>query len=403
MDKIPSIKYCKKQEGDYLTVTPDWVKANVPKVIIYKDFDTEKINFTPTRRLPRRIISKFDTDILKNNIYLPNKNTNTVAEKILSILLNSNVRRGSLSIIKSYIPILKEKIETLVDNNLPIQLVIPALPHKKMNSITTGHSIDFIDLGEYVCMQQFKNIALSIFRVYEYGVKIIIVPDGIALAHIFAQNDISGIISYRNKLSNIIKELDMCNVMEICDLEKIIRLDSSFDLIKDKIKRVLSELGRDDSEVMQGVNILKKAMYFNVPLSHSIQKNIKLMKLPSYDVPKQIKDRIDFATFEYAAILLTLRKLELIKKAYPQAIRASVHSKSTASFPINLINDSTQIFPYNGIPVVRKTKFGRNGNIRTATTILRLYEIYKYQSATEVYIKGQSEPFYYEINGLREK
>ncbi|MEP7166610.1 MAG: L-tyrosine/L-tryptophan isonitrile synthase family protein [Candidatus Woesebacteria bacterium] len=378
-----------------------WVKENIPSVIIYKDFDTQDLKFTQTRILNRRVIQNFDVRILKNEVYHPNKNAFTVSQKILSILLNSNVRRGSLATIAEYLPIIQQNIQSLVDQNLPVQFVLPTLPHKKQNPITTGHTIDFVDLGEYLCLQQLKNIVSSISKVYIHGAKIILIPDGITLAHLFARNDISSVISYKEKLSRIIDELRMNNMIEIHDLEDIIVSDNRFHRIKNEIKKILEYLKNEDSDVSKGIMILKKAMLFNIPVEHSLEEHIKLMQLPFPLGLKGIEDKIEYAALEYVSILLTLRKLNLISNAYPQAIRASVHCKNTANIPLNLINDSTQIFPYNGIPVVKKLKFERNGNIRTSTTILRLFEIYKYSNATEVYIEGQKEPFYYEIDSLQ--
>lgn len=387
---------------DDSSITPEWIVRNLSETIIYKDFDMGNLNFVPPHTLNKKTIPYFDTKKLKNEIYFPNKEAKTIAEKILSVLLNSNIRRGSVSVIKQYIPIFLEIINTLIQNNQPITLVLPAMPHKKQNPITTGHSIDFIDLGEYLCFQQLKNIARSIAQVYTPGAKTILVPDGIALAHLFARNNIEGVISYRNKLCKIREQLGMLDLIDIIDLQDIVSTNSSFSKIKERIKKYLYALEPTNKDVRKGLSILKKAMFFNIPFSLSINDYINLLKLPADKIPTNITNQLGDAAFEYISILLALRKLDLLKKALPNAIRTSVHCKNTPSIPINLVNDTTQIFPYNGIPVIRMRKYGRNQNLRVSTRIMRLYEIYKYSSAVEVYIKGQSEPFYYEIESLNE-
>lgn len=387
---------------DSLLITPRWILENLRETIIYKEFDISNLSFTPLRKLNKKTIPYFDIEKLKNETYFPQKDAKTTAEKVLSILLNSNVRRGSISNIQQYIPVFMERINTIIRDGQPITLVLTAMPHKKQNPITTGHSIDFVDLGEYLCFQQLKNIIHSISRVYIPGAKIILVPDGVALAHFFAQSNVKGVILYRNKLKKIIEQLGLLDAIEIVDLQDIISMNASFPQVKEEIKQHLRALELVNKEVRKGIRIIKKATLFNIPFSHSINEHINLMKLSVDKMPSGIVDQIEFVAFEYLAILLTLKRLNLFEKSFPNTLRISVHCKNTSSIPINLVNDTSQIFPYNGIPVVRMQKYIRNHNLRTSTRIMRLYEIYKYPSATAVYIEGQQEPFYYEIESLRE-
>ncbi|MEO6077608.1 MAG: L-tyrosine/L-tryptophan isonitrile synthase family protein [Candidatus Andersenbacteria bacterium] len=383
-------------------VTTEWILENLSVTIIYKDFDISSLHFAPLHTIKKKVLPCFDTNKLVNEIYLPNREAHTIAEKVLSILLNSNVRRGSFSIIAKYIPIFLEKINRSIQSGQPITLILPAMPHKKLSPITTGHSIDFVDLGEYLCFQQMKNIINSISKVYSGGVKIILVPDGVVLAHCFAENDIDGILAYQNKLRNVCEELGLSSVIDIVDLQSIVLTDSRFIHVKEAIAQQLYMLEETNEDVRKGLDILKKAMFFNVPFSHSLAQHIDLMKRTRADVPANILNKLDSAAVEYISIVLALKRLNLIEKAFPNGIRMSVHSKRVPSIPVNLINDTSQIFPYNGVPVVRQIKYSRNHNLRTSTRIMRLYEVYNHPSVCAVYIKGQQEPFYYEISSLRE-
>lgn len=383
-----------------VSVSTEWIEESFPKLIILKDFDVELLQTIPTRTLPKRTIPYFDLTLLKNDIFAPNKKAKTVAESILSILLNSNVRRGGLARLKLFLPIFLSKLEYFVENNLPVHLILPSLPHKKQNPITTGHAINFIDLGDYLCMLQLKNIILSIQKVYKYGAHITILPDGMALAHLFARNDLLGVVSYFQKLQIVQKKLGLTEYIRMIDLKDLFLAEPDFDEVKNKIKNYLYKLTESNPTIAEGLEILQKAMLFNLPFDHSIEEHIQFMRIPSQKRSKSTREQLKYAAFEYASILLTMKKLELIKKAFPHAMRASVHAKATANLPLNLINDTSLIFPYNGIPVVRMEKFKRNNNIRTSTRIMRLYEIYKYPSATAVYIEGEKEPFWYEVDSL---
>lgn len=394
-----------KEESGFaksISAEKEWIKKHFPEVIILKDFDNELLKTSAVRELPQKRLLQFDREFLKDDIFIPNKQAKTIAEKVLSILLNSNVRRGPLAKIEPFIPEFLSKIRYFTDRNLPIQLVLPSLPHKKLNPITTGHTIDFIDLGDYLCIQQLKNIILSIQRFYSAGARITLLPDGITLAHLFAENDLNGVTSYSNKLQEVMKELGISELIDVRDLNELFLLEPDFGRIKDRIKKQLLELAKEDLTISKGMVILQKAMLFNVPFRHSIEDHMKIMKIPFDKMPIEISEQLKYAAFEYTAILLTMKKLNIIKGTFPNALRTSVHDKVTSNFPLNLINNTSLIFPYNGIPVVRTGKLKKNGNMRKSTRIMRLYEIYKYPSATAVYLEGQKEPFYYEIGSLAE-
>lgn len=390
------------ENSNSVSISSKWIEENFSEVIILKDFNTELIESFPTRELPNKILSHFDLSLLKEDIFMPNKEAKTKAEEILSVLLNSNVRRGGLTKIEPFLPIFLRKIKYFTNNNLPVHLIIPSLPHKKQNPITTGHSLDFIDLGEYLCMLQLKNIISSIKKVYIHGAKITILSDGILLAHLFARNDLRGVHNYFKKLHTVQDDLRLKNDIIIKDLNDLILAKPDFDKLKIEIKEQLYALIKVNPLIAEGMMILQKAMLFNIPFNHSLQEHMEIIKIPFQNMPQEIREEMKLTAFEYASILLAMRKLELIKNAFPHSLRASVHNKATPNIPLNLINESTLIFPYNGIPVVRTNKFKRTNNIRKSTRIMRLYEIYKYPSATAVYLKGQKEPFWYEIDSLSE-
>lgn len=379
-----------------------WIEENFSEIIILKDFEINFLQANFSTVFHKKTIPYFDLKLLRNDIFLADNESETVAEKILSILLNSNVRRGPLSNIEKFIPIFLNKIEYFVNNNIPVHIIIPSLPHKKQNPITTGHTIDFIDLGDYLCFLQLKNIILSIERVYKYGARITILPDGIALAHLFARNDIAGIKSYSKKLIYVRDQLGLKNNIDFKDLNDLLSDEPKFNTVKIKMKDNLFDLIENNNSVAMGMKILQKAMLFNLPYDHSISEHISIMNMSFDAIPKNLKDQLQNAAFEYASLLLAMRKLDVIKKTFPNAIRASVHSKATASLPLNLINNTSLIFSYNGIPVIRTEKYKRSHNLRKSVRIMRFYELYKYPNVTAVYIQGQNEPFWYEVNSLSE-
>ncbi len=391
------------QDNNYISLSPLWLRENFSEIIIFKNFDAQSLPYYPQRNLPKNVIDDFSTEILTPRIIHPNQDALNTSSAILSILLKANIRRGSLTTLEPYLHTFLSKINYFVERSEPIQIVLPTIPHKKQSPLTTGHSMDFVDLGEYLLMSQLRNILLSVEKIYNPGAKITLLSDGILLADIFTNNDKSLIHNYMQKLNDLKNQFNLNGLVNIEGLDNLIKDRELFAQVHDDIKRLLYTLYKKDVLITQGLDILKKAMLvFNLPFDHSLEEHFFLMKIPLHKIPYNIRALVEYATVDYVSTLLALKKLDIIKMSYPHAIRASVHDKPTPNFPLNLINKKTSIFPYNGIPVVRRGKYERTQNIQSSTKIIRLYEIYKYPSATEIFIDGQDEPFYYEIDSLNE-
>ncbi|MGH7204359.1 MAG: L-tyrosine/L-tryptophan isonitrile synthase family protein, partial [Candidatus Levyibacteriota bacterium] len=280
------------QENSY--ISPLWLRENFSEIIIFKDFDTQSLPYYPRRNLPKKIIESFNTEMLTPRIIYPSQDAVNTSSAILSILLNANIRRGSLTTVEPYMHTFLSKINYFVERNEPIHLVLPTIPHKKQSPITTGHTMDFVDLGEYLLMSQLHTILLSIEKIYNPGAKITLLSDGLLLADIFTNNDKSLIHNYIQKLNHLKNQFNLNGLVNIEGLDNLIKDRELFAQVHDDIKRLLYTLYKKDAIITEGLDILKKAMLvFNLPFDHSLEEHFSLIKIPLQKIPYNIRALVE--------------------------------------------------------------------------------------------------------------
>ncbi|MGV0435593.1 hypothetical protein ACUY2R_01150 [Corynebacterium mastitidis] len=97
--------------------------------------------------------------------------------------------------------------------------------------------------------------------------------------------------------------------------------------------------------------------------------------------------RAEKAAFEYTVLLTLMRKVDLISKAFPHAIRGTVHPKPNQYSPI-MRHPDTVISPWHGTAIIRQDK-----------SIVTEYEAIIYQKHKKYkawFIEGDEAPFFYE-------
>lgn len=100
-----------------------------------------------------------------------------------------------------------------------------------------------------------------------------------------------------------------------------------------------------------------------------------------------VQERAEHTAFEYAVLMTKLRELDVIGRAFPQAIRGTVHPKPGQYAPI-LKNVRTIISPWHGVAILTAS-----GEIVTEYESMIFQEFERFRA---VYIYGDEAPFYYE-------
>ena len=380
-----------------LVVGKEWISQQFPQTVKVSNSDIKEYIIPDIRELPKKTISHFPFEDLvvkpiEADLSLP------VDEQILSVLMHSHIRRGSLEIPMQYKDEFLSKIHDAMNTNRPIEIVLPTLPFKNQNVMATGHSIGWTDLGEYLCMLQMKTIVESVKKVYAPGAKITLLTDGTVYADLFANGDKDSVGQYFQQLWHIKEKLGLGNDVELVDMQWLINTEPLFADVAQEIRTLLPQVAAEDETVAKLLQGLTYGMLFCFDTPFDMEEYMKRIFVQGGNLPKDILSQAMDTAHEYATFLLTMKKLDVVKKAFPHAIRGTVHCKDAAQIPLHLVNHKSWIFPYHGVPVVSRGRQERIKNWQHATRIIRLCEVYNYPSATAVYLPGEKEPFYYEVD-----
>ena len=347
-------------------------------------------NQVPARKIityPESIIFEhrevFNASLLETNIRTPSKNFRNIGDRILSVLLNSNFRKGNMALIQEFIPLFLEKIKFSVERFAPVCLVLPSVPFKCQNPLSTKHSLGFVDLGEYLMFAQFRDLCASIQSIYEPGLEIKILCDGIVYSDIFANGELDQIIAYRENCKRICNALLPNRSISLIDMSDVIATEREFNVTRVFIFDALRRLESKNSEVKIFLDSLKRGMLLNVRFSgFSTNEFISIVDSPIDQLPTEIFVTVQNASWLYASFLLTMHWLNVISKI----------------FPLHLVNAHSCIFPHNGVPLVSESRLKRTSSFRRSTRIVRFVEALEFVNLRAVLQGIDKEPFYYLVD-----
>lgn len=351
------------------------------------------------RDLPIVHCDPVDINQLEVNIRKAPKGSNDPAELILNTLVHTEFRRGPAKLFQPFKQILLHRIRAFVKANRPIHLVLPTLPAKGQNSVRNDHAINDVGLGETLFFAQLRDINASIRNIYKPGAKITVITDGIIYADMFRDNNTPDAISYRNKCMLLRDEMGLRNEIDIIDMDWILQGEPNFPLLRNHVHERLLYLWESNSTAKKKLDSLARGMLFNLPTPGArFEKALETINTPFSALPQQFKDRVVYTTLRYASCIIALNFLEIVDRAFPGAVRLSVHPKLAPQIGLHLVNSSSTVFPYHGVVAVSEKIYKSTGSIRKSSKIVNLYEIMAMNTKIEKYcLDGQKSSYYFLI------
>lgn len=375
-----------------ITIDNAWVKENIFEAIYLND-DMCGYNIPPYRSLPAK----------KINLELPHAapiklkfNSTTISEKILQILLCKSVRRGTKGLLVPFLPIIKSQIELLVKNNQPISFVLPSLPFKDQSPFGTNAPVDHTDLGEYCLFAQLKRILEAIKDVYAPGAHFSIICDGYIYADIFIDNDTTGAGKYKANCAKIKHAYELYNEVTLLDMNELFYRHPNWRGVEHEIRSCIYNLYKTDPTIKARIDFLAQRFIFYTSIPGVNYDNARDI-YSSRKIPGWLWQRLVDAAIKYAAIHLTMRKTDIVKRAFPYSIRCTVHPKAAAQLPLHLTNAKNELLPYNGVAVVSRGHLNNGLSLFQAMRVRRLCDVLAMDDVCAVYTDFASAPFYYEI------
>lgn len=326
-----------------------------------------------------------------------------VSEQILTILLDGTFRNGAWSLLSpEYLNVLHRRVGESIERCRSIELVIPTIPFKDQNPFTTGHSLSFADLGEYLFFSRLGRLSRSVAEIYPMGLQAHLISDGIVYKDIFLRDQAHVPQLYVLSCLRVLEELGISSQVDITYLNDLTRLESRFETVQTDISAILAHTSALPEYTQEILRSLRRGMIFNMEMPREIDgydefsyiANLTDTQL-SQEYP-ELFDRTWQAALQYSSFLLAMKKLDIVPRAFPLSIRGTVHPKPN-QLGIWMVQGSS-IAPYNGVPLVDYAKFVRTGSFEQSTKTQRLWQIYEQENIHQIFLGADTEPFFYAKN-----
>jgi pyoverdine/dityrosine biosynthesis protein Dit1 len=317
------------------------------------------------------------------------KKYDTLAEKILSIFMNENLRLGPKENILINKNTHLSKLNYFIERKKPILFTVTQIAFKIPNPLKTTRKTP--DLGELAFLSQFNDILSLVEKVYPPGAKLIILGESYIFYNIVGINKNEADVYFKT-VKKWIKQLDWQDRIILHDLKE---LEKKIENFKSEYKKNLEKLKKNwssgNKEVINEIKSVANTLYLSINTRKYSLK--KLMDI--YDEKKQSRD-LDILrnslyqkavkqSFPYLAHHQSIVTSNLADLLYPNNIKLSC-TYSPGKLCIYPINELCKLYCYHGRPILldnKKVKIVYEIDLRRTPNIVAFY------------INNEKQPFFF--------
>ena len=312
------------------------------------------------------------------------------AEAVVDVLLRPEHCRSPEEHVRGQSAV-TDKIERSIAAGEPIRVVIPSFPGRPSSPLT--HLRVQPDLSEAYAFVLLHRISLLVRSVHEPGAHFVILLDGKAYNPFYGYTAESE-HQYPRDLQALVDALGVRESVSFVDLQDLIdeRADE-FAATREEVLPEVTEHWDDPDNSFRDELVESMSLGTNtVAINAAAVQLLKWTDVPGApdlirEMREAVAERARATAFAYMVLLVTLRRMDLIDRVFPDAVRGTVHPKLGQYSP-RLVHPETTIAPWHGVALVR-------GDGRVSTVYeSKLYEDHdRYRG---VYLEGEYTPFFYE-------
>ncbi|MCF6765565.1 isocyanide synthase family protein [Thiotrichales bacterium 19S3-7] len=247
-------------------------------------------------------------------------------------------------------------ITSAVNQNEPIELVLPAFPGKSPNPYKVlGYLPDY---AEVISLKFLDDLCQSIKEFYAPGMNITICSDGRVFSDIIGMNE-AHVTNYQIQLENLIKSMSL-------DTIKIFNLDylyTNVDFIEMRYQ-LIKEYAEPLASIQQKIRLGAEASSnLENQALNQLYKGITRFLFEDLKYPGQLKTNSarqkEAKAKAYKVIQRSDAWSHLIKAYFPNAVRLSIHPHPCGSqkLGIKLIADEIWMTPWHGVALEHNNKY----------------------------------------------
>lgn len=321
----------------------------------------------------------------------PGARAATSAERILEILASDRYRRGPRSHLEHHRGEFLARIDRAVEREQPVRVVIPSFPARPCNPLT--HLRVQPDLGEAASFVRLHGISEHVREVHPPGVQFVISLDGRAYAPFYGYTP-EGFLPYAAELRRTAETLGVGADVTLVDLQDLVDMRrDEFEALRPGVVAELERRWQQPDYPFRDELVRSMRLGTNTGAAHAAVALALKYPHPDDDdaetlraLRAAVEESARRTAFDYMVFLVTIRRMHLLRDAFPDALRGTVHPKPGQYSPY-LVGETTVIVPWHGVAVLRP-----DGRVDSVYEAEILAEPARY---TAVYVQGQYTPLYY--------
>jgi pyoverdine/dityrosine biosynthesis protein Dit1 len=347
------------------------------------------------------LANEADLPALPRHYFKP-KGRQGLVQQLLDVLLNSNVRRGSAALTAPYMSTFEGIVRAAVDANRPLDLTLLTLAAKAPNPLATGHAVNETDLGEELFVAHMDDLLGSLQDVYTPGARLLIVSDARAYAgYRTTPQDGHKIVAYVDGVRVMRDRRNLQPSFGIVDLVSVSHRDSNFQELRWTLEEKLRRLYDTNAAVRERLNSLSASMLTYIPLpNYDLETTNLALRVPYAELPPWVRELCFKAAINRSGFTSALNMLKVVTRAFPRALRMTVHPKAAPQLAIHLISPHSSVLPHNGVPLVNEVKLERSGDVLMSTRIVHRRDVLTIPEVLGVDLeRAATSPYFYRYKG----
>lgn len=368
------------------------------------------VNATPAQSYRQRILPREDLDDFDVGEYLgtPSNPYDKVAlmnmsfvDQVADIILSPSYCRWSKIMIEKYGLCIRKQLKGVLGGSNRgrmlnrLDFVMPTLPFKDQNPLSTNRAMDSVDLGEYLMMAQMRDIGYALRCVTNERARMVMLTDGLVYTDIFGNADKEAALRYNKNVHSIRDKVTDPATVELVDLAHVIQEFPEFETTQEGVRAELESLF-ESTEFRLKHKAFFNGMLRNMPLPEAEDlTHAHRIMTAGYESLGPLRQKAVYeAALKYASFWIAMKRQNVVQKAFPSSVRLSTIPKDAPCAPLFVVNRDSTVLPYNGVPVVKKVDL-RPDRLRTAVKIMPYGEALQYDDLTEVHVPHQEGAFFY--------
>ncbi len=216
------------------------------------------------------------------------------------------------------------KIETMMLQELPIHMVIPAFPAKSANrEKTLGH---LPDMGEVLALKNLNGLCDEISALYAAGAEITICSDGRVFNDLVLVSD-TAVSAYQASLHQIIKKFGL-NSLNTFNLDDVLTDFNFFEMREELMRKYALSQEELRAKIQTSP---QEAQLFNGIHRFIFEDRVVLAPAKSRE-----KTRNESKAVAYEVVRRSQAWSALVEEKFPHSLRLSIHPQSESSEKIGV-------------------------------------------------------------------